>query len=81
MPYDSNFPPDHQPLNAAPWRDQFNGLADLIGGGITQHQLDDAIATQTAGPVDTVAPLDPATATTADNANKLNELIARLQRN
>ena len=30
MPYDSNFPPDHQPLNAAPWRDQFNGLKALI---------------------------------------------------
>ena len=30
MPYDPNFPPDHQPLNAAPWRDQFNGLKALI---------------------------------------------------
>ena len=37
MPYDPNFPPDHQPLNAAPWRDQFNGLKALIDA--QQQQL------------------------------------------
>jgi len=26
MPYDPNFPPDHQALASAPWRDQFNAL-------------------------------------------------------
>jgi TolA-binding protein len=30
MAYDPNFPPDHQALAAAPWRDQFNGLKALI---------------------------------------------------
>ena len=30
MPYDPNFPPDHQALNAAPFRAQFNGLAELV---------------------------------------------------
>ena len=37
MPYDPNFPPDHQPLNAAPWREQFNGLKALIDA--QQQQL------------------------------------------
>ena len=36
MPYDPNFPPDHQPLNAAPWRNQFNGLKDLIDAQAAQ---------------------------------------------
>jgi len=30
MPFDTNFPPDHQPLNGAPFRAQFNALNDLI---------------------------------------------------
>ncbi len=30
MAYDPNFPPDHQTLNAAPFRDQFNGLKAII---------------------------------------------------
>jgi hypothetical protein len=30
MPYDPNFPPDHQPLNGAPFRDQFNALKALV---------------------------------------------------
>jgi len=29
MPYDPNFPPNHQALAAAPWRDQFNALKAL----------------------------------------------------
>ena len=29
MQYDPNFPPDHQPLNAAPFRDQYNALKAL----------------------------------------------------
>ena len=29
MPYDPNFPPDNQPLNAAPFRDQYNALKVL----------------------------------------------------
>jgi len=29
MPYDPNFPPDNQPLNAAPFRDQNNALKAL----------------------------------------------------
>ena len=28
MAYDPNFPPAQQPLNAAPFRDQFNALND-----------------------------------------------------
>ena len=81
MPYDSSLPADHAPVVAAELRNQLNGLADMINSsGITQHQLDDAIASQTAGPADTVAPLDPNTASVVDVATKLNELIARLQR-
>jgi hypothetical protein len=45
MSYDPNFPPDHQPLNAAPWRDQFNGLKDLIDAQSAQIS---ALQTQTA---------------------------------
>ncbi len=29
MPYDPNFPPDHQDLNAAPFRNQYNALKAL----------------------------------------------------
>jgi hypothetical protein len=37
MAYDSNFPPDHQALIAAPFRDQFNGLKAIIDA--QQNQL------------------------------------------
>ena len=30
MAYDPNFPPDHQDLNAAPFRNQYNALKALI---------------------------------------------------
>ena len=30
MPFDPHFPPDHQPLNGAPFRAQFNALNDQI---------------------------------------------------
>ena len=30
MPFDPNFPPDHQELDAAPFRDQFNALNDSL---------------------------------------------------
>jgi len=32
MPYDPNFPPDHQQLDAAPFRDQYNALKALNDG-------------------------------------------------
>ena len=54
MAFDPHFPPDHQLLNAAPFRDQFNGLNDLINGRVTPADLNQAIATGTAGPVDAV---------------------------
>ena len=30
MPFDTNWPPDHAELDGAPFRDQFNGLKDLL---------------------------------------------------
>jgi len=45
MPYDPNFPPDHQALAGAPWRNQFQGLKALIDAqaaqiAAQQQQLD-----------------------------------------
>ena len=45
MPYDPNFPPDHQPLNAAPFRDQYNALKVLYDA---QQAKWDALAAQLA---------------------------------
>lgn len=86
MPYDSTLPVDHAPIVAVELRNQLNALNDKISsGGVTQNQLDDAIATQTAGPVDSVAPLtapinDPPTAEDVlALKTKLNEILAALQ--
>lgn len=57
MPYDPNFPPDHQPLNAAPFRDQFNALQEEIILRPTFANLTDAINVQTAGIPDSVPAL------------------------
>lgn len=87
MPYDSSLPADHAQIVAAELRNQLNGLADMIpSGGITQHQLDDAIATQTAGSVLGIVPLtapinDPPTAEDVlAQKTKINEILAALQR-
>jgi hypothetical protein len=40
MPYDPNFPPDHQPLNAAPFREQFQGLKEQIDDKVPLGDLD-----------------------------------------
>ena len=39
MAYDPNFPPDHQALNGAPFRNQFQGLKALIDA--RAHRVDD----------------------------------------
>jgi len=36
MPFDSNWPPDHAELDGGPFRDQFNGLKDLIDAQAAQ---------------------------------------------
>ena len=36
MAYDPNFPPDHQALNAAPFRNQFQGLKALMDAQAAQ---------------------------------------------
>ena len=36
MPYDPNFPPDHQALAGVPWRNQFQGLKALIDAQAAQ---------------------------------------------
>ncbi len=51
MPYDPNFPPDHQALNAAPFRNQFQGLNDLILERVSYADLYDGINANAAGPV------------------------------
>ena len=73
MPYDPNFPPDHQALVAAPFRDQFNGLkalidaqaaqlADLQAAQAAQQAHWDALAQQfsTLNPL-AIGPADPLT--------------------
>ena len=57
MPFDPDFPPDHQELNAAPFRDQFNGLNNKIDECATQVSLNDAIISGSAGNCDGVANL------------------------
>lgn len=87
MPYDSTLPADHAQVISSELRDQLNGLADMINSsGITQHQLDDAINTQTAGPVNSLSPLtapinDPPTAEDVlALKTAYNALLAALQR-
>jgi 16S rRNA G1207 methylase RsmC len=44
MPFDATWPPDHAELDGGPFRDQFNGLNDLITGLQTQlNALTDAL--------------------------------------
>ena len=88
MPFDPTLPKENTPLDAAQMRDQLNGLADMIGsgGGISQHQLDDAIATQTAGPLSNVPAFitdisDPPTKEQVQGiATVLALVVAQLQR-
>ena len=44
MPFDSNWPPDHSELDGGPFRDQFNGLKDIIDA---QAALISSLQTQT----------------------------------
>lgn len=71
MAYDPNFPPDHQPLNAAPFRTQFQGLKEISDGKATAIPQ----ITPLSYPTD-VQPQDPMT---ADLVAKVNELIAGLK--
>ena len=38
MPYDSNYPPDHAELTSAGFRDQFNGLMEVVTGTLIGPQ-------------------------------------------
>jgi hypothetical protein len=73
-----------QPLNAAPFRDQSNGLKALIDAqSVTAAQLADAIANQTWGlPEDLVVPNEPETLplTQADVAALNNYLAVQDQK-
>jgi hypothetical protein len=64
MPFDSNFPPDHQDLDAAPFRDQFNGLNDNINN----------LANQVANLPTVDSVLDTVTAYAARNVDGLGAL-------
>ncbi len=82
MPFDTNFPPDHQPLNAAPFRDQFNGLNDLITPKVSMQDVLDAIAAGAARSLDSVQPLNipfhdpPTRAEVQLVADKINEILS-----
>ena len=76
MPYDPNFPPRRQALASTPWRNQFNGLADLIAQGDAES------AQNVAG----VAPAQFFEGDDADGkaqriADAFNQLLAALARN
>jgi hypothetical protein len=86
MPYDPNFPPDHQPLNAAPFRDQFNGLKDAVDLCVTTADMETEMFANTAGNVSAIAKLNltvsnpPTPAQVQAVADKVDELITLLQR-
>jgi hypothetical protein len=55
MPFDPNFPPDHQELDAAPFRDQFNALKALNDAVVDGSALQDTFRANVSGsslPVD-----------------------------
>ena len=86
MPYDPNFPPDHQPLNAAPFRDQFNGLKDLIDTLPASDAMWAELDAQAAGPCKNVTELNltvsdpPTQAEVQAIADKLDLLLFNLKR-
>jgi hypothetical protein len=86
MAYDANFPPDHQALNAAPFRTQFTGLKTLIDEKADSGDLVSIIQSQSAGPVTGVddlmlVPNNPPTNTDVELViDKINELLAVLRR-
>ena len=93
MAYDPNFPPDHQTLNAAPFRTQFAGLNDNINNVaiqvnnmMTPDDITDAIGTLSASNVNTVQTLTltisnpPTQAQVQAILAKLNDLINGLHR-
>ena len=72
MPYDPNFPPDHQPLNGAPFRDQFNGLKDLVDALTAQvADLNSQLAAANAALAQTVTAAQVDTAIAAGSAGPL----------
>ena len=93
MAFDSNFPPDHQALNAAPFREQFNALKALIDDlqsqlaeRPTSYEVQQMILAQSAGAVTHVEPLnqnvgDPPTQSEVQTvSSQLDALITELRR-
>jgi len=86
MPYDPNFPPNHQALVAAPFRDQFNALNDDISNRITAADMETEMFANTAGSLATVAKLNltvsnpPTQAQMQAIADKIDEIITQAQR-
>ena len=93
MAYDPNFPPDHQALNAAPFREQFNALKALIDDlqaqlatRPTAAEVDQMILQQSAGAVTHVEPSHPDISNPPTQAevqtisNTLDALITELRR-
>jgi hypothetical protein len=58
MPYDPNFPPDHQDLNAAPFRNQFAGLKALIDAVPASSAMNDVLTANTAALLTGVPPVN-----------------------
>jgi len=86
MPYDPTKPVEDSPLDATEMRDQLNGLKALIDGMPNFTTIDDAINSGTANNIATFEPFGgtfsnpPTQAQVQELADKLNELIAALQR-
>lgn len=84
MPFDPNFPPDHQDLDGQPFRDQFNGLNDNINAKPSMADVTNAISSTAARNCDAVQPSniafhDPISRAEGEALqDKYNELLAAL---
>ena len=81
MPFDINWPPDHAELDGAPFRNQFNGLKDMVDAVPTSPEMASVIADNSASNVNGVMPLNltisdpPTRAEVQAVVDKMNELI------
>ena len=81
MAFDPNWPPTNAEVESAPFRNQFNGLYDLITPKVSMQDVLDAIAAGAARSLDSVQQLniafhDPVTRAEAEAIQaKINEII------
>ena len=86
MPFDPNFPPDHQALNGAPFREQFQGLKQLIDDLLMTLEFQNRVFELSSGPAIDVSPLEltvsdpPTQAEVQAIADKIDQLLFQLKR-